>query len=252
MGNLYLVSSIWVFDYKTDKEGKITKFKARLVARGSTQISDVDYTHSSSPCPSSASIKLVLAVANEKGIPLHHFDVAQAYIRESLDEEVYMKLPGGCGEQSKRTAKLGRAIYGLKQSGRAWGHLCADILIADGFEQRKADPGIFRKIVDEVVVMIIGLFVDDLSIGGSEEDCESSLASLNKMFPTNNLGECTWYDGCGIERDVELGTVKLSQEAYVESLLKRFDVQSTFDIPAPRGADLGPKQDDEPRGNWPL
>ena len=204
------VSSKWCFGYKTDSKGKLTKLKARLVARGFTQIRDVDYTHSSSPCPSSASIKLILAVANEKDLPLRHFDVAQAYICASVDEEVYMRLPAGCGEQSKRTAKLERAIYGLKQSGRQWGHLCADTLIADGFEQSKADPCNFRKVVDGVVVMIVGVYVDDLLVGGSEEDCESLLASLNKKFPTNDLGECTWYDGCGIERDVELGTIKLS------------------------------------------
>ena len=45
-----------------------------------------------------------------------------------------MKLPGGCGEQSERTAKLGRAIYDLEQSGRKWGNLCEDTLIADGFK----------------------------------------------------------------------------------------------------------------------
>ena len=39
------VSSKWCFTYKTDKEGKTTKLKARLVARGFTQIRDVDYTH---------------------------------------------------------------------------------------------------------------------------------------------------------------------------------------------------------------
>ena len=54
--------------------------------------------------------------------------------------------------------------------------------------------------------MIVGVYVDDLLIGGSEEDCEPLLASLNKKFLTNNLGECTWYDGCGIIRNVELGT----------------------------------------------
>ena len=96
--------------------------------------------------------------------------------------------------------------------------------------------------------MIVGVYVDDLSIEGSEEDCESLLASLNKSFPTNNLGESTWYDGCGIERDVELGTIKLSQEAHVESLMERFDVQSISDIPTSPGADLGPRQDDEPGG----
>ena len=156
-----------------------------------------------------------------------------------------MILPGGCGEQSNRTAKLGGAIHDLKQSGRKWGHLCADTLKADGFEQCKADPCVIRKIVDVVVV-------GGLLKGGSEEDCESLLAYLNKTFSTNASGECTWYNECGIERDVELGTIKLSQEAYVESLMKRFDVQSISDIPASPDADLGPKQDDEPGGDWPV
>ena len=97
--------------------------------------------------------------------------------------------------------------------------------------------------------MIVGVYVDNLLMVGSEEDCGSLLPSLNKHFPTNNFGECTWYDGCGIERDVEVSTIKLSQEAYVESLITRFDVQSISDIPASPGADLGPKQDDEPGGD---
>ena len=76
-------------------EGNITKFEASLVAREFTQIGNVDYIHSSSSCPSSASMKLELAVANERGLPLYHFTLAQAYIRASLDEEGYTKLPGG-------------------------------------------------------------------------------------------------------------------------------------------------------------
>ena len=245
------ISSRWCFDYKTDKKEKTTKLKARLVARGLAQIRDVDSTHLSPPCPSSTSLKLILAVENQKRLSLHHFDVAQAYIRALLDEDVNMNLPGGCCEQSKSTAKLGKAIYRLKQSGRKWGHLFADILIADRFEQCKAVPCILRKVVDGVVVMIVSVCVD-LLIGGSEDDCKSLLTSLNKMFPANKLGGCTWWDRCCVERDIELGTIKLSQEAYVESLMKLFDVQSTFDIPASPGADLGPKQNGEPGGDWPV
>ena len=100
--------------------------------------------------------------------------------------------------------------------------------------------------------MLVGVYVDDLLVGGSEEDCESLLVPLNKTFPTNDLGECTWYDGCGIERNVELGTIKLSQEAYVESLIRRFDVHSTSSIPDSPGADLGKKRQDEPGGGWPV
>lgn len=90
-----------------------------MVLRGFTQIRDVGYTHPSSPCLSSASIKLVVAVANEKGLPNYHcIDVAQAYIRAPLDEGVYLKLPDCCGVESRKNAKMERAIYGLKQSGR--------------------------------------------------------------------------------------------------------------------------------------
>ena len=125
-----------------------------------------------------------------------------------------------------------RTIYGLKQSGRKWGHLCADTLIADDFERCKADPCIFREIFDGVVVMTIAVYVDDPLVGGLQEDCESLLLSLNKKFPTNDLGEYTWYDGCGIKRNTEeLVTIKSSQEAYVENLMIRFHVYTTSDTP---------------------
>ena len=100
--------------------------------------------------------------------------------------------------------------------------------------------------------MILDVYVDDLLVGRSQEDCESLLLSLNKKFPTNDLGECTWYDGCGTERNKELGTTKLSQEAYMENLMTRFDVHTTSDTPASPGADLGSNRDDELGGDWPL
>ena len=53
------VDSEWCFDYKIDKVENNTKFKERLVARGFTQIRNVDYTHSYFRCPSSPSINLV-------------------------------------------------------------------------------------------------------------------------------------------------------------------------------------------------
>ncbi|CAB1104728.1 unnamed protein product [Ectocarpus sp. CCAP 1310/34] len=206
------VSSRWCFSWKTNKEGKVENFKARLVARGFSQIPNVDYFHSSSPGPSSASIKLMLAVADEKGINLNHWDVKQAQ----------------------------------------WGYHAADTLVENGFEQCKADPCVFRKMVDEVVVMIIVIYVDDILVAGSDEDCEELLASLNKKFPTKNLGECQWFDGCAIERDVEAGTLRISQTAYIDSMVERFDVQSTSRIPATPGADLGPQREDEEGGEWPV
>ena len=86
------VGAKWVFSYKTDKDGIIAKTKARLVAKGSSQMQDVDYFQTFAPTPSSASIKILAAVANEQGLKIFHLDVAQTFVRAKLDAEMYMKL----------------------------------------------------------------------------------------------------------------------------------------------------------------
>ena len=39
------VGSKWCFDYKKDKQGNITKLKARLVVRRFTQVRNLDFTN---------------------------------------------------------------------------------------------------------------------------------------------------------------------------------------------------------------
>ena len=75
----------------------------------------------------------------------------------------------------------------------------------DGFEQCKADPCIFHKIVDGVVVMIIGVYLDDLLVGGSQKDCESLLLApeqgvSNERPRRVHLVRWVWH---GEERRVE-------------------------------------------------
>lgn len=77
------------------------------------------------------------------------------------------------GINRKKNARAERAIYGLKHGGRMWGRLRAQPPIEEGFEQQcKADPCITRTIVDGVVVMVVGVYVDDFLTGGSVESCD--------------------------------------------------------------------------------
>ena len=47
----------------------------------------------------------------------------------------------------------------------------------------------------------------DDNVAGSDETCRDFHTALVKKFPTNNLGELTWYTGCDFKRDCELGTL---------------------------------------------
>ena len=94
------VGSRWVLSCKSDKNGKITKTDARLVAKGFMQRVGLDYLRTSALTPATASVKIVMAVANELQYKVCHLDVAQAFTNATLDYEVCMKLPGGCGDLS--------------------------------------------------------------------------------------------------------------------------------------------------------
>ena len=56
------------------------------------------------------------------------------------------------------------------------------------------------------VELSMAVHADD-NVAGSDETCRDFHTALVKKFPTNNLGELTWYTGCDFKRDCELGTL---------------------------------------------
>ena len=77
-----------------------------MVAKGFTQVQDVDYHETTSPTPASAPVRMIAAITNEKGFPVFYLDVSQAFVQAPLEEEIYMRLPPGCGELSGKVVKL--------------------------------------------------------------------------------------------------------------------------------------------------
>ena len=69
-----VIGSRWVLSYKSDKDGNITKTKARLVAKGFVQREGVNHNQTAAPTPAAASVKTVLAVANQMGFTIYHLE----------------------------------------------------------------------------------------------------------------------------------------------------------------------------------
>lgn len=117
-----LVKCKWVFRIKYDKDGKVQRYKARLIAKGFQQRPDIDYTETFSPVVKPATIRTLLGLAVTNGWQLRQLDINNAFLQGTLTEQVFMAQPPGFPNTKFPThlCKLKKAIYGLKQAPRAW------------------------------------------------------------------------------------------------------------------------------------
>ena len=206
------VGAKWVFSYKTDKDSLMVKTKATLVATGFSQVKGVYSIQTFAPTLSSASVKILAAVANEHCLKIVHLDVTQAFDRAKLDAEIYMKLPDGCVDMSGKIVHHNRSQNSLKQSGRQRAGLLVETVVEYGMEQCRTDTCVFCMVVDGKVELMMTVHVDDIVVEWSDETCRDFNAALTTSFPTNNLGELTWYAGCVFKRNWELGTLDITQK----------------------------------------
>ena len=76
------------------------KAKSRLVARGFEQREGIDFGETFAPILSSSCVRLLRAITCECDLDLCHFDVDQTFVQSRLDENVFLRLPRGCGKIS--------------------------------------------------------------------------------------------------------------------------------------------------------
>ena len=116
------ISCGWIYKTQFNADGTLKKRKACLVARGNQQEEGIDFVETYSPVVRTATIRSVLHIATVKGWNIKQLDVESAFPHGDLKETVYMKQPPGFADPEKpdHVSKLRKAIYGLRQSPRAW------------------------------------------------------------------------------------------------------------------------------------
>ena len=83
----------WVFKKKTDMEGKVVTYKARLVTKGYRQRQGVYYDETFSPVAMVKSIRILLAIAAYFDYEIWQMDVQAAFLNGNLIKEVYRTQP---------------------------------------------------------------------------------------------------------------------------------------------------------------
>ncbi|GJU91579.1 ribonuclease H-like domain-containing protein [Tanacetum coccineum] len=90
-----MVRSMWLFKHKFHADGTLSRYKARLVANGSSQQLGVDFDETFSPVVKPATIRTFLSLVVSRKCPIHQLDVKNAFLNGDLSETVYMHQPPG-------------------------------------------------------------------------------------------------------------------------------------------------------------
>lgn len=101
-----------------NSEGSISRYKAKLVAKGFHQQAGVDFHKTFSLVIKPTSVRLVLAIVVSYQWELRQLDVSNAFLHGYLNEEVYMHQPPGYIDSANPNyvCKLYKSLYGLKQA----------------------------------------------------------------------------------------------------------------------------------------
>nr|GEW12050.1 putative retrotransposon Ty1-copia subclass protein [Tanacetum cinerariifolium] len=88
--NCKTFGSKWLFKKKTDMDGNIRTYKARLVAKVFIQTYGVDYEETFSPVADIKAIRILMAIAAYYDYEVWQMDVKTTFLSGRLNEDVYM------------------------------------------------------------------------------------------------------------------------------------------------------------------
>jgi Reverse transcriptase (RNA-dependent DNA polymerase) len=114
----------------TQKEGKITKRKVRIVAKAYSQVPGLHYNEMYTPVTPVMrweSLRILELFPTLKSVK---FDVKSAYLHGIIQEEVWVKQPEGFEQPGKGNLALWlrKALSGTKQGGNQWRKTLEDFM----------------------------------------------------------------------------------------------------------------------------
>lgn len=170
-------------------------------------------------------------------LELIQLDVAAAYMHSSLEEDVYIKLPGQL--RDGKACKLNKALYGLKQSGRAWFKHLKKILMDLGLIITHADESLYIfKSTDAGNDTYILVYVDDLLLAGHRDIINWITAELKRKLQIVEKGDAKYFLGMEIVRDRHAGTLWIGQSQGAKDLLEKFGLKNAKGRKTPMDCNL--------------
>lgn len=257
--NVNVIGSRWVFTMKRNDAGVPVRPKARFVAKGYSQQFGFDVFETWAPVTRLTSIRCVLSLAAMLDWECHNMDVDTAFLNAPVEETIYVEQPEGFVDYGPKgeplVCRMKKSLYGLKQAPRNWNHVIDEWFKEYGFNVSEADPCLYVKRSEprrdgEMSILIVLLWVDDLIIcGSSAGDIGEFKKAISKRFNMKDLGALSYILGMEITRDRGARTLEITQKAYIEKMLQRFQMEECKPVGTPaegalsRNKEAGPNRE---------
>lgn len=227
--NCNIVSNRWVLRIKRKPDGSIDRYKARLVARGFSQVYGIDYTETYAPVVSAISVRLLLAYAAVENLLIAQFDVKTAFLYGDLDETVYMEQPEGFASDESKVCLLQRSLYGLKQAPRQWNIKFTTFLKDMNLVESSNMRCIFYR---SEPLLIVAIYVDDgIVLARDQKVIEVTIQQLQNRFQIHRENG-TSFLGFQISRNKD-GSIILHQESYVSKVISKYNMETCKSVDTP-------------------
>eukprot|EP01032_Pedospumella_encystans_P029741 gene29741-33577_t len=165
---------------------------------------------------------LGLQVHRNMSVRLIDFD--SAFQHTAVDMPIYMRVPQGMVHRPGECLKLNNALQGTKQAACLFNNKATTFLKSRGFKQSAYDPCVF-VLWEGDTLKAVAVYVDDLRCLAEGPDAEAQLDAL--FADMSSIGPCKVADptnwlGMKIEHDREAGTLKVTQQKYINEMLNNF------------------------------
>jgi len=216
-----IVGCRWIFRRKEDG-----RYKVRLVAKGYSQQRGVDFNETFAPVAIFTTLRVLLALVAESDWELHSMDVKTAFLNGELEEEIYMELPEGLPEPTDpgHVCKLVKAIYGLRQSPRAWYQKVHTFFSDHDFLRSTQDYSLYINYGRRILALV---YVHDLVLAAANmQDIGWIKQALTRSFEMKDLGELETFLGLEIARNRSQRLLTLRQSRDIYRILHRHGMQN--------------------------
>ncbi|KAK1918636.1 hypothetical protein P3342_001685 [Pyrenophora teres f. teres] len=233
---------MWVYTYKTDGDGYLSRFKARLVVRGDLQ-APLDNTYATTLAI--RNFRALIAIANYFDLELKQYDVPTAFLNARINRTLYAETPAAFRHTKGEVMRVLRALYGLKESPVLWYNELRRELVKLGLKPVDGFPCLYTN-----HWLILFFYVDDIVMAFHRSNVhlhKSFEQKLEDLYNTKAMGDLTWFLGIRVIRDRDVHKTWLIQDAFIDKVCARFGIETTGRCPdVPLTENWLPQSNEEP------